>query len=835
MIVRSIYNTLYIYILSYILKYVRTILYYLFQLQIKKITIIKEYYTKIVAIVVLQFFCVFCLLGEAVAIKADRERLWPPLNEEQPSIYEETGARDTRQRHCNADMLLGMVVLGTIGYTLGCLLSVYGPLSECNSHTGDMGIHAIHGQLITSLNTMMTSAGTNVSSVLNNTTNVMNSNSSFLETIVTNATSTVTSIAASAAENFTTNASFIAETTLSPTTNILDIVNSSVTNAMAMVNSTLESVTTSVGQHVFNLTEWLQHHIHKNSTPFCPSFSKCCYKVPEVYFAPHATPGAVLPLNSTDLPPHMMCIDNNSTHLLQAKGPGIIEPDIITSAITTTTTSVVTRAVGCVNSISSIVGGGLSGALLGSMVGVAVGCILSSIWPPSLFSRLKNKFQGINPLKEDPEVPQEEKLQLVVMEISGGGGHENKVLDEESVGGIEGRIQPDPQNTEHQNSDSETEEQSDGGGGNQQMQVVVMVHNPQQMDLAQGYSPEGQISSLQSMQGILLGASEQVLTNLKLLTLKASESRYENSGWYSTSTIKRHFQPTGPMITPTMIKTLFSSTRMFSSADIYSSNLEKKCRSGKIGIITEVTPKINVGLVYNHYKDTFKQHVGIPLGSAVGSVKAKTDTESFFTVLSLNPNKPGFTGHLATCYGWGRLKNIRQVAYNGVEVSTKGKPNISLTGGLLQLGYHIPFSKKLSIIPFVESMFSRVRWKSYKEQSGYLPCSIGRNREKLWEHSIGLRNHWKFTEGSQLQAWVSNIFGHREVTNITLQPIHHSMDFHKLSVPSIKGSYSRVELGIMYELGIKDFFKLGLNGKVQFATLHKPCNQHIMASFQYMY
>lgn len=721
MIVRSIYNTLYIYILSYILKYVRTILYYLFQLQIKKITIIKEYYTKIVAIVVLQFFCVFCLLGEAVAIKADRERLWPPLNQEQPSIYEETGARDTRQRSCNPDMLLGMVVLGTIGYTLGCVLSVYGPFSECNSHTGDMGIHVIHGQLITSLNTMMTSAVTNVSSVLNNTTNVMNSNSSFLETIVTNATSTATSIAASAAENFTTNASFIAETTLSPTT------------------------------------------------------------------------------------------------------------------ITTTTTSVVTKAIDCVNSISSIVGGGLSGALLGSMVGGAVGCILSSIWPPSLFSRLKNKFQGINPLKEDPEAPQEEKLQLVVMEISGGGGHENKALDEEEVGGIEGHIQPDPQNTDHQNSDSETEEQSDGGGGSQQMQVVVMVHNPQQMDLAQGYSPEGQISSLQSMQGILLGASEQVLTNLKLLTLKASESRYENSGWYSTSTVKRHFQPTGPTITPTMIKTLFSSTHMFSSAAIYSSNLEKKCRSGKIGIITEITPKINVGLVYNHYKDTFKEHVGIPLGSAVGSVKAKTDTESFFTVLSLNPNKPGFTGHLATCYGWGRLKNIRQVAYNGVEVSTKGKPNISLTGGLLQLGYHIPFSKKLSIIPFVESMFSRVRWKSYKEQSGYLPCSIGRNREKLREHSIGLRNHWKFTEGSQLQAWVSNIFGHREVTNITLQPIHHSMAFHKLSVPSIKGSYSRVELGIMYELGIKDFFKLGLNGKVQFATLHKPCNQHIMASFQYMY
>lgn len=52
------------------------------------------------------------------------------------------------------------------------------------------------------------------------------------------------------------------------------------------------------------------------------------------------------------------------------------------------------------------------------------------------------------------------------------------------------------------------------------------------------------------------------------------------------------------------------------------------------------------------------------------------------------------------------MKNTRTVTHGDSKASAKGTPDISLIGGLVQLGYNISISKSISITPYKEAMLS---------------------------------------------------------------------------------------------------------------------------------
>lgn len=53
-------------------------------------------------------------------------------------------------------------------------------------------------------------------------------------------------------------------------------------------------------------------------------------------------------------------------------------------------------------------------------------------------------------------------------------------------------------------------------------------------------------------------------------------------------------------------------------------------------------------------------------------------------------------------------------------------------------------------------MFSQVQWSSYKELSGMFRSNISRNKERIWERSIGIHGQWN-SNTAQFQTWVANI------------------------------------------------------------------------------
>lgn len=354
-----------------------------------------------------------------------------------------------------------------------------------------------------------------------------------------------------------------------------------------------------------------------------------------------------------------------------------------------------------------------------------------------------------------------------------------------------------------------------------------------------GYNRAGQISSLQSMQSILLGSSEQVLYSLRLLALKAyTNTSYEDDSLQLMTkfTSKRHML-SGPhqKNTQNTLTSAFKSYSMFGFIDNYTANLERKCRGGRIGIITNLMPNVRLGLAYNRNKEAAKEHIGMRFGTASGSVKAQTTTDSLSAVISWNTDKFGFTGHLASCYGWGKVKTNRYFTHGDSEVGAKGKPDISLGGGLFQLGYNLPITKRFSFTPYIEYMISTVSWSSYSEKTGPLPCKISQNKEYVMEQSIGLRNQWKVTTNSQLQSWVSAISGKRTLEGIHSKPLIAQIDRYKASIPTYKKRYVRTELGLSYEANIIDTINIGINTSVRLEKTKRFEGQQINTYIQYTY
>lgn len=352
-----------------------------------------------------------------------------------------------------------------------------------------------------------------------------------------------------------------------------------------------------------------------------------------------------------------------------------------------------------------------------------------------------------------------------------------------------------------------------------------------------GYNKASHMSSLVGMQQALFSTSEQILTTLKLLGLKTqenvciSETQLEGS-FYSK---EQKFQ--GPVMQvqkETQIKISgLSAFNIFANIDSYKTNLERKVRSGQAGVLIDVISGLSCGLAYNCHKGDTREYKGTLLDK--GAVKTKTDTVSLSAIIVANTNKTGFTGQLISSYGWGKVKNIRSFSHANREVNTKGLPSMRFTGGLIQVGYNVLVSKDIIITPYVETMYSLVKWVPYKEVSGSLLCKLSENKEQVIEKSIGLRSHWQATSMSQIQIWIAGVSGHIETNSIKCELIQIDASRYKVSVPKNENGYKRTELGILYTANLTNNLELGINSVIRFESFKKFGGQQMTLSLRYVH
>lgn len=350
-----------------------------------------------------------------------------------------------------------------------------------------------------------------------------------------------------------------------------------------------------------------------------------------------------------------------------------------------------------------------------------------------------------------------------------------------------------------------------------------------------GFSFGGQLSSLQSMQYILCDVSEKVSTELKSLVQYARQQQYDKDNECCLTKLisRKGYSSISQYDTVQHTYNISSPYRVFGGVDAYSKNLEHKIRSSQAGVMFTPHPGYTVKLSYDHHKKDVQEHSGLQFGTAIGSVKSYIETDGLSTIFSWYPCGTGFTGHLAGYYGWGQLKNTRFFTHADNQVCSKGSTDIHLNGGMIQLGYIFLLSKKLAIIPYVESILSRVDWHSYKETIGVLPCTISSHKEICLEKSIGLCCQWHISSSTQLQCWGIRTSGTSNADKITSQPTR-GPNTYAIIVPDYKKKYMRTELGLSYSSKLTDFFTIVLNSNAQLNS-NKRHKQNVTVHLRYTY
>lgn len=465
------------------------------------------------------------------------------------------------------------------------------------------------------------------------------------------------------------------------------------------------------------------------------------------------------------------------------------------------------------------------------------------------------KRKGEDPSRDREQI---EKIQLVAEELRDASffiresGFDLDIWDENDEdwyiqGGVYEMVPPpgkfwDPYEYPEVFEEESAASQEEHTDGNHTSEVVPQ---PQPARIAScpafipGYNKASHMSSLVGMQQALFSTSEQISTTLKLLGLKAqenvcsSETQLEGSFY---SKIQKFQGPVKHVQEQTQIKTSgLSVFNIFANIDSYKTNLEHKIRSGQAGVLIYVISGLSCGLTYDSHKGDTREYKGILLDKGAGAVKTKTDTEALSAVIVANTNKAGFTGQLISSYGWGKVKNIRSFTHANREVNTKGLPSIRFAGGLIQVGYNVLVSKHVVITPYIETMYSLVKWVPYKEVSGPLPCKLSENKEKVIEKSIGLRSHWQATSMSQIQIWIAGVSGHIETNSIKCEPIQKHTSRYKVSVPKNESSYKRTELGISYTANLTNNLELGINSMIRVENFKKFEGQQMALSLRYVY
>lgn len=357
-------------------------------------------------------------------------------------------------------------------------------------------------------------------------------------------------------------------------------------------------------------------------------------------------------------------------------------------------------------------------------------------------------------------------------------------------------------------------------------------------DIFSNFTSEEHIHSLLGMQCALLDISNQMLTSLKVLALKtyecASESEEVLQQEDGGPKIERFQGPLyvfkGP--TPSVLIRL-NSIQPFITFDRYKTNLEYKVRSGQAGIVIDVVSDVHLGLVYSKYNNDTRTYGGSQYGLGAGAIKVKANTESLSVGIVLNPIKVGFTGYLASCYGWGNVKNTREVTHNR-ETYSKGSPDINMTGGILQVGYNFPVTKHILFTPYIETIFSVVKWSPYRESTGLIPCAWTKNKEQVVEKSIGLRSNWNITDTSHLQTWIAGVSGRRIAESMSCKPVR-SYHSYQVSIPLRQRIYRKIEVGLSYLVGLTDRFNVSINSMMYVENVKKVRGKQTTLFFSYSY
>lgn len=367
-----------------------------------------------------------------------------------------------------------------------------------------------------------------------------------------------------------------------------------------------------------------------------------------------------------------------------------------------------------------------------------------------------------------------------------------------------------------------------------------------------GYERMGYKQSLQGLQGMLLTTTGHVSHALKTLMLEAQVSKSDRQGRnkvnhlnprLSSFATKGSQSKKGDVFVNGAIKmqaigeqlSPLGVCRYFGTMHGHRSNLEYKTHMAQAGIITMPVPTLRLGVSYTYNQATSQQRQGMPMRSSLGSAKAKTETNTLSAVLAWNADASGFSAGLASCCGWGNIKNTRYVSPGRTYVGSKGNPALYLNGGLIQVGYNVPLSSTILLKPYVESMIVQAHWRPYEEVDGILPANISTHKERIIEKSIGLSQRWNSTDSSHVQTWIAGISGQRKTNAVTATPLQFSLARYEMIVPVVKKTYAQGELGIRYEVTLSDHMCMRVNGTTRFTDLQHYTHQNIRCLFQYTY
>lgn len=387
---------------------------------------------------------------------------------------------------------------------------------------------------------------------------------------------------------------------------------------------------------------------------------------------------------------------------------------------------------------------------------------------------------------------------------------------------------------------SRSDDSTTSAGSSDPIYAIVHRNNL----ILSGYTREGHIRSLLSMQNVLLGSSERIRSILRSLVLQAQEgSAYPQDFFRSipnTVGAYRHIHgPSKKGTAPIPLRKTYAILpyKTFGFIGGYERDLEYKTRSSQRGILIECCPGIRVGFLYMYHNGAPKVFTCDAVSSNVGSVKTKLKVEGVSTVVFINPDNTGITGRFASCYNWGMAKNTRQFMHSGQEQRAKGSPSVYMTGGLGQLGYTLRLSNKVSFIPYIESTFSIAQCSRYKEHSSLLPCLVSKNRERTWERSIGLQSQWNMTNAVQIRTWVSSILGYHTLRHLTSSPLIVSTPSvqYKAWVPMRNKQYKTIEVGVVLHAALSHTFDMGCTVTTRFYGVKKSLQQQIGSYIRYTY
>lgn len=344
--------------------------------------------------------------------------------------------------------------------------------------------------------------------------------------------------------------------------------------------------------------------------------------------------------------------------------------------------------------------------------------------------------------------------------------------------------------------------------------VVGFSPSIQEANYSLGYSLQGEISSLQGMQCLLLDTSEQVSNTLRTLVLKTKSlnilsdcgiKRIKRTCKNKSSYMPLQNVSKYPIETSSKISSLHSQVSLvnlchvITQLDSYTLNLEYKLRSAKVGFLMNPMDMFTVGLTYQHHQNTSKEFSGLQKGWSFGAAKATTNTDSLAAIIAWNPNSRGFSAYLSGCCGWGVMKNTRMVTHLGMKTYAKGNPKLTLHGGLIQFGYNFQIADRMLFTPYVESMFVSSKWSPYEEISGLFPARISGNSEQVLENAIGVNHSWSITDSVQLQTWVARGIKKHIIKELSSEPLINRQHRYTISVPKIYKQYLQSEVGLSYE------------------------------------